>query len=63
MTSALFKTRLATNSLTEAMLDDRNNTSHTYEEETANRIFQNIKKHFPIMQNTFNRLQAKFPLT
>ncbi len=43
-----------------AMLDDRNNTSHTYEEEAANRIFQNIKKHFPVMQKTFDRLQAKF---
>jgi nucleotidyltransferase substrate binding protein (TIGR01987 family) len=42
------------------MLDDRNNTSHTYEEEVAMQIFRNIKTHYPIMQETFDQLRKKF---
>lgn len=42
------------------MLKDRNETSHVYDEKLANRIYANIKKHFPVMKETFNKLSDKF---
>lgn len=42
------------------MLDDRNNTSHTYDEQIAQRIFHNIKKHYPLMLSTYEKLRGQF---
>lgn len=42
------------------MLDDRNNTSHAYNEKTAQLIFENIKKYLPTFQTTFNHLNEKY---
>ncbi|KIY23137.1 MULTISPECIES: nucleotidyltransferase substrate binding protein [Mesobacillus] len=41
------------------MLKDRNETSHTYDEEAALRILQNIKKYFPEMKTTLKILIKK----
>lgn len=41
------------------MLKDRNETSHTYDEEAALRILQNIKEYFPEMKTTLKILQKK----
>lgn len=41
------------------MLKDRNETSHTYDEETALRILKNIKSYFPEMKETFIMLKGK----
>jgi len=44
------------------MLDDRNRTSHVYDEDEAERIFQNIRNtYYPVMQRTFDKLNEKFP--
>lgn len=43
-----------------SMLDDRNRTSHVYEEEEANRVFQNIKAYSSVLQATYARLRTKF---
>ena len=42
------------------MLQDRNLTSHVYDETIANRIFQDIKKYFPEMQQVFKELKQRF---
>jgi nucleotidyltransferase substrate binding protein (TIGR01987 family) len=42
------------------MLEDRNLTSHVYDETIANRIFQDIKKYFPEMQLVFQELITRF---
>ncbi len=42
------------------MLEDRNLTSHVYDETVANRIFQDIKKYFPEMQQVFQELKMRF---
>ncbi|AIF81871.1 nucleotidyltransferase substrate binding protein [endosymbiont of Acanthamoeba sp. UWC8] len=42
------------------MLEDRNKTSHTYDEELAYKIYCNIKLYHPVMQSTYNTLCEKF---
>ena len=42
------------------MLNDRNQTLHTYDEELANRIYENIKSYSPFMTKTFIQLKQKF---
>lgn len=41
------------------MLKDRNETSHTYDEEKAVKIVANIKNYFPEMKSTFDRISQK----
>lgn len=41
------------------MLNDRNQTSHTYDEELADKIYQNIKLYYPIMDKTFGQLKKR----
>lgn len=41
------------------MLRDRNETSHTYDEETARRIYANVRAAHPEMQRTYERLRAR----
>lgn len=45
-----------------AMLKDRNQTSHTYEEELANQVYHNIKKYHPFMKQEYVNLQKKYNL-
>ena len=42
------------------MLEDRNNTSHTYDEELADQIYENIKRYCPVMRETYTRLHQQF---
>jgi len=44
------------------MLDDRNNTSHVYKEEDAQKIFENIKTYLPIFTATYGRLKNRYQL-
>ena len=44
------------------MLDDRNNTSHAYDEEKAKIIFEHIKSYLPILETTYNSLKDKYKL-
>jgi len=44
------------------MLEDRNNTSHAYKEETAKIIFEHIKGYLPIFQSTYRILKEKYNL-
>ena len=44
------------------MLDDRNSTSHEYNEEKAKEIFERIKLHFPVIESTYNNLKKKYEL-
>lgn len=41
------------------MLRDRNQTSHTYDEATARRIYASIRESFPEMDRTCRGLQAR----
>jgi len=41
------------------MLDDRNKTSHTYDEESARKIYMNIKLYYPAMCTLHGMLRAK----
>jgi nucleotidyltransferase substrate binding protein (TIGR01987 family) len=43
------------------MLRDRNETSHTYNESTAKRIYANIRNAFPEMERTCRELRGRFP--
>jgi nucleotidyltransferase substrate binding protein (TIGR01987 family) len=43
-----------------SMLNDRNQTSHTYNEEIADEIYLHIKNYFPVMNETFRKLQNQF---
>ena len=38
------------------MLEDRNLTSHTYNEELADDVYNHIKAYYPVMQQTFEKL-------
>jgi nucleotidyltransferase substrate binding protein (TIGR01987 family) len=38
-------------------IDDRNLTSHTYHEEVADKIFQNIKKYLPVIKSVINEIE------
>lgn len=42
------------------MLEDRNATSHVYDEEKAQEIYQHIHANFSELENTFKFLQQKF---
>lgn len=42
------------------MLDDRNMTSHIYDEEKIDKIFDRIKKYYPEMQKTYDLLKERF---
>ncbi|WP_245804695.1 HI0074 family nucleotidyltransferase substrate-binding subunit [Halobacillus hunanensis] len=42
------------------MLKDRNETSHIYNEETANQILGNINSYFPEMLSTFKVLRKRY---
>ena len=44
------------------MLSDRNKTSHTYDKELADIIYNDIKSYFPIMKSSFADLKSKFSL-
>ena len=44
------------------MLDDRNNTSHAYDEEKAKIIFEHIKSYLPIFEATYDSLKDKYNL-
>lgn len=43
-----------------SMLEDRNQTSHTYDEALADQIYLRIKGYFPVMQRTYNRLFSSY---
>jgi uncharacterized protein with HEPN domain len=42
------------------MLRDRNRTSHTYDEGTAEKIYENIKGYIPEMKKTYMFLTKHF---
>lgn len=42
------------------MLKDRNSTSHIYDEEMARKIVQNIKRYFPEMKETYEKLSKRY---
>ena len=42
------------------MLQDRNESSHTYDEATARRIYTNIKRNFPELERTYTFLQQRY---
>ena len=44
------------------MLRDRNETSHTYNEKTARRVYASIRSSFPEMERTYTRLRTRFPV-
>lgn len=44
------------------MLDDRNNTSHAYQEEAAKRIFEHIKLYLLVFEETYTSLKEKYRL-
>lgn len=43
------------------MLRDRSETSHTYNEATARRIYANVRSNFPELERTYRLLRARFP--
>jgi len=43
-----------------SMIDDRNSISHIYSSEEALRIFLKIKGYYPVMKDTYTKLQEKF---
>lgn len=45
-----------------AMLNDRNETSDTYNEEVADKIYMHIKVYYPIMKETFSKLYKNYYL-
>lgn len=44
-----------------AMLRDRNETSHVYDEATARRIYESIKRNFVALERVFGRLRVLTP--
>ena len=44
------------------MLDDRNNTSHAYQETQAKIIFEHITSYLPVFQKTYIALKEKYDL-
>lgn len=41
-------------------LEDRNLTAHTYDEETAKRVYKSIKNnYYPILKQLYDQLEAK----
>jgi len=45
------------------MLKDRNQTSHTYDEEFADKIYAHIKLYFPQLKKTYEKLYEKYNFT
>lgn len=45
-----------------SMLNDRNNTSHAYNEEKAKQIFQHIQSYLPIFVATYKTLKDKYDI-
>jgi nucleotidyltransferase substrate binding protein (TIGR01987 family) len=43
------------------MLRDRNETSHAYNEQTARRIYANVRRAFPEMERTYRSLRERRP--
>jgi len=43
------------------MLRDRNETSHTYNEAVARRIYASVRAAFPEMERTYRLLKGRFP--
>ena len=43
------------------MLQDRNQTSHTYDDDLADKIYFNIKNYFPLLKASYEELKLKFP--
>jgi nucleotidyltransferase substrate binding protein (TIGR01987 family) len=43
------------------MLRDRNQTSHTYHEPTARRVYANIRAAFPELERTYGVLRQRLP--
>jgi nucleotidyltransferase substrate binding protein (TIGR01987 family) len=43
------------------MLRDRNETSHVYDEATARRIYESIKRNFVALESVYERLRALTP--
>lgn len=43
-----------------AMLKDRNQTSHLYDQDLANEIYERIKKYYPVLQTTYDKLFKEF---
>ncbi len=41
------------------MLQDRDLTSHTYDEKLADQIFQHIQTYIPVLRETFDKLLSK----
>lgn len=42
------------------MLEDRNITSHTYDEDLADQVFDRIKTYVPILRETYNNIRGKY---
>lgn len=42
------------------MLNDRNETSHIYDEAMATKIYQNIRIYLPLLKETYSLLSKKF---
>lgn len=42
------------------MLDDRNSTSHVYNQEDAKKIFDKIKLYYPVIESNYKKLQEKY---
>jgi len=42
------------------MLEDRNQTSHTYDEELADKIYKNLYSYYPVMQQTYDKLKKAY---
>lgn len=45
-----------------AMLHDRNNASNVYKQEDAKKVFENIKKYYPILWETYKKLAEHLEL-
>lgn len=45
------------------MLKDRNMISHLYDEKLADDVYSNIKKHLPLMKETFEKLKTRYHLS
>ena len=43
-----------------SMLNDRNQTSHTYNEKLADEIYQHIKDYFPVITTTYTTLRSLY---
>lgn len=42
------------------MIDDRNMSSHTYNESFADEMYERIKTYYPVLANTFTALNMEF---